>query len=238
MKRTPELNVNLLNSRENINPVVSNMMMELRDVNTDVTRFRQIVNSLTTLLTQEALRSITTQEWTIQTPLQPHTSQVIDETKIASIAILRAWAAMWPSVQAMLPRTKLARIWLKRNEETFKPERISIELPDLNDNDILMLDPMLATGGSSSDAIKIAIENWAEESRIKLLNILAAPEWVARINNDFPLVDIHAVELDKWLNEKAYILPWLWDAGDRLFPNMHWKEVVGKEIAEINWVEK
>ena len=230
MNNRPNLNVNLLNSEENLNPAVSNMMMQLRDVNTDVKRFRQIVNSLTTLLAQEALRWVETQEWTIMTPLMPHSAQIIDETKTAAIAILRAWAAMWPNVHAMIPNTKLGWIWLKRDEETFKPKRVNILLPDLSHTDVLMLDPMLATGGSSSDAISIAIEHWAQESRIQLLNILAAPEWVERINNDFPQVKVHAVELDKWLNETAYILPWLWDAWDRIFPDMGWEQVVHDEI--------
>jgi uracil phosphoribosyltransferase len=197
-------------------PLVRHKLGLLRDVDTDTEMFRRLVNELTLLLTYEATKEMGLEEIEVETPLERTPAQRISGKKVAVCPILRAGMGMLDGVLSLIPVARVGFIGLYRNEETLEPVEYYVKLPaDIADRDVLLLDPMLATGNSTAAAV--AILKQAGATHIKLVALLAAPEGVSHIQREHPDVDIVVAAIDSHLNEKGYIVPGLGDAGDRLY---------------------
>ena len=197
-------------------PLVRHKLGLLRDVNTDTEMFRRLVNELTLLLTYEATKDMGLEDVEVETPLERMTANRIPGKKVAVCPILRAGMGMLDGVLSLIPVARVGFIGLYRNEETLEPVEYYVKLPaDIAERDVLLLDPMLATGNSTAHAIDVLKR--AGATRISLVSLIAAPEGVARIQDAHPDVDIVVASIDSHLNEKGYIVPGLGDAGDRLY---------------------
>jgi uracil phosphoribosyltransferase len=178
--------------------------------------FRRLVNELTLLLTYEATKDMGLEEVEVETPLEQTTAYRIPGKKVAVCPILRAGMGMLDGVLSLIPVARVGFIGLYRNEETLEPVEYYVKLPaDIAERDVLLLDPMLATGNSTAHAIDVLKRSGA--SNISLVSLIAAPEGVARIRKAHPDVNIVVASVDSRLNEKGYIVPGLGDAGDRLY---------------------
>jgi uracil phosphoribosyltransferase len=178
--------------------------------------FRRLVNELTLLLTYEATKDMGLEEIEVETPLEITTAHRIPGKKIAVCPILRAGVGMLDGVLSLIPVARVGFIGLYRNEETLEPIEYYVKLPaDIADRDVLLLDPMLATGNSTAAAVT-TLQN-AGATSITLISLIAAPEGVAHIQESHPNVHIVTASIDSHLNDKGYIVPGLGDAGDRLF---------------------
>jgi uracil phosphoribosyltransferase len=197
-------------------PLVRHKLTLLRSVDCDTAQFRALVEEISNLLTYGATKDLETEPIEIETPLTKMTGTAVSGKKVAVVPILRAGLGMVDGVLRMVPVAKIGHIGLYRDEETLEPVTYYEKLPDdMAHRDVLVLDPMLATGGSVTVAVdKIKA---AGARHIKMLAILAAPEGIARLQADHPDVDIYVAGIDEKLNEKGYIVPGLGDAGDRLF---------------------
>ncbi len=188
----------------------------LRDVNTDTEMFRRLVNELTLLLTYEATKEMGLEDVEVETPLERTQAQRIPGKKVAACPILRAGMGMLDGVLSLIPVARVGFIGLYRNEETLEPVEYYVKLPaDIAERDVLLLDPMLATGNSTAHAVEILKR--AGATNISLVALIAAPEGVAHIQEAHPDVNIFVASIDSHLNEKGYIVPGLGDAGDRLY---------------------
>ena len=197
-------------------PLVRHKLGLLRDVNTDTEMFRRLVNELTLLLTYEATKDMGLEDVEVETPLERTTAHRIPGKKVAVCPILRAGMGMLDGVLSLIPVARVGFIGLYRNEETLEPVEYYVKLPaDIAERDVLLLDPMLATGNSTAHAVDVLKR--AGATRISLVSLIAAPEGVARIQDAHPDVDIVVASIDSHLNEKGYIVPGLGDAGDRLY---------------------
>jgi uracil phosphoribosyltransferase len=197
-------------------PLLQHKLSILRDKDTGVKEFREIVGEIAGLMCYEATRDLPTREVQIETPVATATCRVLAGKKIAIVPILRAGLGMVDSIIALIPSAKVGHIGLYRDPETHHPVEYYCKMPpDISERDVLIVDPMLATGGSASAAIQF-LKNYGCKS-IKLMNIIAAPEGIAVVEKDHPDVDIYVAAVDEKLNENAYIVPGLGDAGDRLF---------------------
>ncbi|HWH06879.1 MAG TPA: uracil phosphoribosyltransferase [Gaiellaceae bacterium] len=197
-------------------PLVQHKLGLLRDTSTDTHRFRQLVNELTLLLTYEATKNMATEDAQIATPLEQTTAQRISGKKVAVCPILRAGVGMLDGVLSLIPVARVGFIGLYRNEETLQPVEYYVKLPnDIAERDVILLDPMLATGNSTAAAV--ATVKAAGASSIRLIALIAAPEGIERIHREHPEVSIVVAGIDRALNEKGYIVPGLGDAGDRLY---------------------
>jgi uracil phosphoribosyltransferase len=197
-------------------PLVQHKLGLLRDTSTDTHRFRQLVNELTLLLTYEATKDLATEGTAIETPLEAMTAQRISGKKVAVCPILRAGMGMLDGVLSLIPVARVGFIGLYRNEETLQPVEYYVKLPDdLAERDVILLDPMLATGNSTAAAVQIVKD--AGATSVRLIALIAAPVGIARIHRDHPDVHIVVAGVDRELNEKGYIVPGLGDAGDRLY---------------------
>jgi uracil phosphoribosyltransferase len=197
-------------------PLVRHKLGLLRDIDTDTDTFRRLVNELTLLLTYEATKDMGLEEVEVETPLERTTAQRIPGKKVAVCPILRAGVGMLDGVLSLIPVARVGFIGLYRNEETLEPVEYYVKLPaDVADRDVLLLDPMLATGNSTAAAVT-TLKN-AGASSITLISLIAAPEGVDHIRRDHPDVRIVVASIDSYLNEKGYIVPGLGDAGDRLY---------------------
>ncbi len=197
-------------------PLVQHKLGLLRDASTPTQVFRQLVNELTLLLTYEATKEMPTEEVEIATPLERTTVQRISGKKVAVCPILRAGIGMLDGVLSLISGARVGFIGLYRNEETLQPVEYYVKLPnDIDQREVILLDPMLATGRSTGAAVRIAKESGAEG--VRLIALIAAPEGVEQIHAEHPDVSVVVAALDRELNEKGYILPGLGDAGDRLF---------------------
>jgi len=197
-------------------PIVQHKLALLRDVNTDTEMFRRLVNELTLLLTYEATKDMGLEEIEVETPLERTTAHRIPGKKVAVCPILRAGMGMLDGVLSLIPVARVGFIGLYRNEETLEPVEYYVKLPaDIADRDVLLLDPMLATGNSTAHAIDVL--KGAGASTISLISLIAAPEGVERIQESHPEVNVFVAAVDSHLNEKGYIVPGLGDAGDRLY---------------------
>jgi uracil phosphoribosyltransferase len=196
-------------------PFVRHKIALLREATTEPKKFRELVREITWLLGYEALGDARVEQVTVRTPLEETPGETLAD-RIGLIPILRAGLGM---VDAMLELVPMAEVWhlgLFRDERTLRPVEYYNKLPDSATVDLcLILDPMLATGGSAAAAIDV-LKRWGAV-RIKLLNLIAAPEGVRTVTEAHPDVSIHCAALDRQLNEKGYILPGLGDAGDRQF---------------------
>jgi uracil phosphoribosyltransferase len=198
-------------------PLIRHKVGLLRDVTTTTQMFRQLVNELTLLLTYEATKTLADEEEVeIETPLETMTARRISGKKVAVCPILRAGMGMLDGVLSLIPGARVGFIGLYRNEETLQPVEYYVKLPaDIAERDVILLDPMLATGNSTAAAVETVKQ--AGASSVRLIALIAAPEGIERIHRDHPDVTIVVAAVDRGLNEKGYIVPGLGDAGDRLY---------------------
>lgn len=197
-------------------PLVQHKLTKMRDKNTGSKDFRELLNEIVVLLGYEVTRDFPLTDVEIETPLQKITAKEISGKKVAIVPILRAGLGMVDGLLSLLPVAKIGHIGLYRNEETHKPVFYYCKLPaDIEQRIVILCDPMLATGGSASDAVDMLKEKGCKN--IILMCLVAAPEGVKHLQEKHPDVDIYCAALDDCLNENAYILPGLGDAGDRLF---------------------
>lgn len=197
-------------------PLVEHKLSILRDKNTGTKEFRELVSELGMFLCYEAMRDAVLDEIEIETPLQKISSRRLNEDKYAFLPILRAGTGMLDGLIKVIPNAKIGHIGMYRDEETLEPVRYFFKVPsDIKSREVLILDPMLATGGSGCDAIEQLKKEGVK--KIKFLCLIAAPEGVKKMQEEHPDVKIYCAALDEKLNEKGYILPGLGDAGDRIF---------------------
>jgi uracil phosphoribosyltransferase len=197
-------------------PLVQHKLGLLRDASTPTQMFRQLVNEVTLLLTYEATKDLATEEVEIATPLEHTAVQRISGKKVAVCPILRAGVGMLDGVLSLIPGARVGFIGLYRNEDTLEPVEYYVKLPaDIADRDVIILDPMLATGNSTAAAVGTVKAAGAQS--VRLIAIIAAPEGIDRLHGEHPDVAIVVAAIDRGLNEKGYILPGLGDAGDRLY---------------------
>ena len=198
-------------------PLVNHKIAILRDEKTSMKEFRELIEEITTLMTFECLKEgVPTVEREVQTPLEVCTQQVVKDNAIAIVPILRAGLGMVNGIHVLFPTARVGHIGLYRDEETLEPQEYYCKLPDgIEDKLVLVVDPMLATGGSACDAITMLKKRGCKQ--IKFMAIIGAPEGVSRVAEAHPDVEIFVSTLDRCLNEHGYILPGLGDAGDRLF---------------------
>ena len=197
-------------------PLISHKLAILRDQRTGTQEFRNVVSELATLMTYEATRNMTTEEVEVQTPIGMAKCRMLSGKKVAIVPILRAGLGMVDGMLTLLPSAKVGHIGLYRNPETLQPVEYYCKLPqDVAERDVLVVDPMLATGGSATAAIQFLKDYGC--TKITMLNLLAAPEGLDVVAKDHPDVEVFIAALDDHLNEHGYIVPGLGDAGDRIF---------------------
>jgi len=197
-------------------PLIQHKISHMRKKETGTKQFRQLVNEVAALMAFEATRDLPLQEVTIETPVATAVTNVLAGKKLGLVPILRAGLGMVDGILDLIPVAKVGHIGLYRDPETLQPVEYYVKLPnDVAERDFLVLDPMLATGGSAVAAIQ-SLKNRGAKN-IKLLCICGAPEGVKAIQEAHPEVDIYLAALDERLNSHGYIVPGLGDAGDRLF---------------------
>jgi uracil phosphoribosyltransferase len=197
-------------------PLVQHKLGLLRDRTTPTQVFRQLVDELTLLLTYEATKDMATEDVEIETPLERTAVQRISGKKVAVCPILRAGVGMLDGVLSLISGARVGFIGLYRNEETLEPVEYYVKLPqDIAQRDVILLDPMLATGNSTAAAVATVKKAGAQS--IRLIAIIAAPEGVERLQSEHPDVAIVVAAIDRELNDRGYIMPGLGDAGDRLY---------------------
>ena len=197
-------------------PLVAHKLTIMRDKNTSVKDFRELVSEIGMLITYEATRDLPLTTKEIETPLCKMDAPTLAGKKIAVVPILRAGLGLVDGVLRMVPSARVGHIGLYRDEETLEPVKYFCKMPkDVAERDVLIVDPMLATGGSAEAAITFMKEYGC--TNIKLMVLLAAPEGIKRIQDAHPDVDIYCGAVDECLNERGYIVPGLGDAGDRIF---------------------
>lgn len=197
-------------------PLIQHKLTHIRNEKTGTKQFRELVNEVSMLMGFEITRNMPVKEIEVKTPVKTCKAQVLTGKKIGLIPILRAGLGMVDGMLQLIPAAKVGHIGLYRDPETFQPVEYYIKLPtDISERTLIVLDPMLATGGSANDAIESLKKRGGKS--IKLMCLVAAPEGVKLIQENHPDVDIYIGALDEGLNEKGYIVPGLGDAGDRLF---------------------
>ena len=197
-------------------PLIQHKISLLRDKATGVKEFREMISEITMLMCYEATRDLPLKEVEIETPLAVAKTKILAGRKKAFIPILRAGIGMVDGVMALIPAAKIGHIGLYRDPETLKPVKYYSKLPsDIDDRDVIVLDPMLATGGTAVDAIGIIKKE--KPKSIKFMCIIAAPEGVRALTEKHPDVQVYCAAMDEKLNDQGYIVPGLGDAGDRIF---------------------
>ena len=197
-------------------PLITHKLALLRDVNTGTKVFRELVTEISIFLMFEAMRDAKLEKVTIETPLEKMETGKLNEDNYAVVPILRAGMGMVDGILNVIPNAKIGHIGLYRNEETFEPVEYYYKMPEgIDKREVLVIDPMLATGGSASATISRLKQDGV--TKIKLLCIVAAPQGIKTIEEDHPDVEIFCATVDRELNDTAYILPGLGDAGDRVY---------------------
>lgn len=197
-------------------PLITHKLAVLRDINTGTKEFRELITEISTFLAYEATRDAELEKVTIKTPLEELETGMLNEDNYAIVPILRAGLGMLNGIINVIPNAKVGHIGLYRDEETLKPIEYYYKMPKgIENREVLIIDPMLATGGSSSAAINRLKKDGV--SRIKLLCIVATPQGIRYIEEHYPEVRIFCAVIDRELNDDAYILPGLGDAGDRIY---------------------
>jgi uracil phosphoribosyltransferase len=197
-------------------PLIRHKLAIIRNKNTDTKQFRDIVKELAMLMAYESFKDVPTQEVVVETPLETTTQTVVKENSIAIVPILRAGLGMVDGILSLFPAAKVGHIGLYLDEETLQPQEYYCKLPANIDKKVVMvIDPMLATGGSAVDAVNMLKKRGCK--KIKFMSIIASPQGVEKLAAAHPDVQIYVSTLDRGLNENGYILPGLGDAGDRIF---------------------
>lgn len=197
-------------------PLIQHKLSILRSIDTGCKEFRELVSEIAMLVAYEATRDLPLESVEIETPLEKMTAKAIAGKKLAIIPILRAGLGMEPGILTLIPAAKVGHIGLYRDPETTLPVTYYCKLPqDISERIAIIIDPMLATGGSAVAAIDLLKNSGVKN--IKMMNIVAAPEGVEAVLTAHPDVQIYAAALDRGLNSHSYILPGLGDAGDRIF---------------------
>ena len=197
-------------------PLIQHKLTLLRDKRTGSKEFREMIAEVSMLMCYEATRDLPLEEVEIKTPITTAKFKTIAGKKLAIVPVLRAGLGMVDDILTLIPSAKVGHIGLYRDPDTLEPVEYYCKMPnDIAEREVIILDPMLATGGSASAAIQF-IKNY-EVKNIKLMNIIAAPEGIQRVHHDHPDVDIYCAALDEKLNDHGYIVPGLGDAGDRIF---------------------
>ncbi|GEN57723.1 uracil phosphoribosyltransferase [Halolactibacillus alkaliphilus] len=197
-------------------PLIQHKLTYIRKTETGTKEFRELVDEVAGLMAYEITRDLPLEPVEIDTPVTKTTSHVISGKKIGIVPILRAGLGMVEGVLRHVPTAKVGHVGLYRDPETLKPHEYYFKMPtDINERELIVVDPMLATGGSANDAISSLKKRGA--TNIKLMCLIAAPEGVEAVKELHPDVDIYLAALDEKLNEKGYIVPGLGDAGDRLY---------------------
>ena len=205
------MNENVLN-----HPLITHKLAILRDVKTGTKEFRELITEISTLLCYEATRDAKLEEVTIETPLETMKTGKVNEDNYVIVPILRAGMGMLDGIINIIPNAKVGHIGLNRNEETFEAEEYYYKMPKfLDSREALIIDPMLATGGSIGSTIDRLHDDGV--SNIKILCIVASPIGIKYIETNYPDVKIFCAVVDRELNDNAYILPGLGDAGDRIY---------------------
>lgn len=197
-------------------PLIQHKLSIMRDINTGTKEFRELLDEISMLMVYEVTRDLPTEETEVQTPLMKMKTRTLAGIPLGIIPILRAGLGMVNGIMSLVPNAKIGHIGLYRDPVTLEPVEYYCKLPqDAQQRLLVVLDPMLATGGSAAAAIGFLKQRGC--NNIKLVNLIAAPEGVARVHKEHPDVDIYVAAMDDRLNEHGYILPGLGDAGDRLF---------------------
>ena len=197
-------------------PLIKHKVAILRDKNTEMKKFRELIEEITTIMTYESMRDVELVPVQVETPLEVTTQYKVPEDSIAIVPILRAGLGMVNGVHTVFPTAKVGHIGMYRNEETLEPCEYYCKLPDgIENKTVFLVDPMLATGGSACDALTALKKRGCK--KIKFMAIIAAPVGVEKVASTHPDVPVYISTLDRELNENGYILPGLGDAGDRLF---------------------
>lgn len=197
-------------------PLIQHKLTIMRDENTSTKDFRQLLDEISILMGYEVTRDFPLDDYEISTPLEKMTGKVVSGKKVAIVPILRAGLGMVDGLLSLVPVARVGHIGLYRDPRTHLPVEYYCKLPpDIENRIVIVCDPMLATGGSASDAITMMKKRGCKS--IRLMCLVSAPEGIAKIQADHPDVDIYTAAVDRQLNDHAYILPGLGDAGDRLF---------------------
>ena len=197
-------------------PLIQHKLSIMRDKNTGCKEFRELLDEISMLMVYEVTRDLPTEEVEVETPICATKTKALAGKPIGIIPILRAGLGMVDGILNLIPNAKVGHIGLYRDPETLNPVEYYCKLPeDAEHRELIVLDPMLATGGSASAAIGFIKQRGCQN--IRLVNLIAAPEGIARIQKDHPDVDIYVAALDEHLTAHGYIVPGLGDAGDRLF---------------------
>ena len=197
-------------------PLIQHKLSILRDERTSVKEFRELISEIAMLMCYEATRDLPMEEVDVKTPVAVAKCHRIAGKKLAVVPILRAGLGMVDGMVSMMPNVKVGHVGLFRDPQTLEPVKYYFKMPpDIQERDVIVVDPMLATGGSASAAIQFLKDDGVKH--IKLMSIIGAPEGVERMQKDHPDVDIFVAALDYHLNEHGYIVPGLGDAGDRIF---------------------
>lgn len=198
------------------NPLIQHKLSIIRSKKTGTKEFREIIGEIATFLCYEAMEDAVLKEVEIETPMGKTKAKKLDENQYAFVPILRAGTGMLDGLVKAMPNAKVGHVGLYRNEETLKPVRYYYKMPsDISNREVIVLDPMLATGGSATDTITMLKEDGV--TKIKFLCIIAAPEGIQKLEEEHPDVKIYTAALDEKLNDIGYIVPGLGDAGDRIF---------------------
>lgn len=198
-------------------PLIQHKLSHMRDRDTSTRTFRELLREITLLMGYEITRSLPLTTMRIETPLQAMDAPVIAGKKLVVVPVLRAGIGMSDGLLELVPSARVGHIGVYRDHDTHRPVEYLIRLPDLADRCLILCDPMLATGNSAVHAVHVLKQRGVTDDQITFLALVAAPEGVQTFQDAHPKVKVYIAALDSHLNEQAYILPGLGDAGDRLF---------------------
>ena len=198
-------------------PLITHKLSIMRNKKTGSKDFRELLDEIAMLMGYEITRDLPLENVTIETPLTRMTAKMVSGKKLAIVPILRAGLGMVDGLLSLVPVAKVGHIGMYRDPETHEPVEYYSKMPaDIEERIVILVDPMLATGGSAADAISL-LKNKYGCRHIRLMNLVAAPEGIARVQQEHPDVDIYVAAIDECLNDHAYLVPGLGDAGDRIF---------------------